>query len=191
MIPKTDITIVAPTGEVRSKAKAVLSSDLAVVHDGKAVISVGDEIRRILPNGQEEVFDVIDPTFYPGMGHIGPHYQVKIARKGTFAPRTGGNYTVHVTGDNSRVNIASLDQSTNIVTTNNVFQQLRDALASEGEGTKSTSDLLRLITEMEKNKGSSGFGAAYQKFIAAAGDHMKIIGPFIPLLAKFFSGGHV
>jgi hypothetical protein len=186
MIPKSEITIVSPTGEVRSKAKAVLSSDLAVIHDGNAVISVGDEIRRILPNGQEEVFDVIDPTFYQGMGHIGAHYQVKIARKGTFAPHTGGNYTVHVTGDNSRVNIASLDQSTNVVTTNNVFQQLRDALAGDGEGTKSTSELLKLVTEMEKNQKNPGFGAAYQKFIAAAGDHMKIIGPFIPLLAKLF-----
>jgi hypothetical protein len=184
--PKSEIKIVSSTGDIRGTTKAVVTADLAVIDDEKAIISPDDEIRRTLPNGQEETFRVVDPVFYEAMHGIPAHYQVKIVRKGTFAPRTGGNYNVHVSGENARVNIGSLDQSNNVVTTSSTFNQLRDAITTEGLDAKASDDLLKLIAQMEKEQSKPGFGSAYQKFIAAAGDHMKIIGPFIPLLAKFF-----
>ena len=87
-----------------------------------AVIHVGDEIRRKLPNGTEETFEVVDPVYYEGLGGaIPPHYQVKIRRKGAFPSGTGGHLTFNVSGQNSRVNIGSVDRSTNLAASGDVF----------------------------------------------------------------------
>ncbi len=45
--------------------------------------------------------------------------------------------------------------------------------------------ILKLLEEMAADQGKPTFAQSYQKFIAAAGDHMKLIGPFIPLLGKY------
>ncbi len=40
------------------------------------------------------------------------------------------------------------------------------------------------VGDLEKAQGSSGFFEAYQKFIAAAANHMTLFAPFLPALAE-------
>ena len=185
--PRSALTIVSPEGEVRAHVEGIVTKNLVVIDDSKVVVLSGDEIRRTLPNGQEEVFSVIDPVFYDdGPGDFGPHYQVSIQRKGMFAPKSGGHYAVHVSGPNSRVNISSHDQSVNIVHEGTVFDDLKNALARGISDELEQDKLLRLAEELSAQRKKAGFADAYQRFIAAAANHMTIIGPFIPLLAAFF-----
>jgi hypothetical protein len=185
--PRSALTVVSPEGKVRARVEGIVTKSLVMVDDPKATILSGDEIRRTLPNGQEEVFSVIDPVYCEdGPDDLGPHYQVSIQRKGVFAPTSGGHYAVNVSGPNSRVNISSHDQSVNIVHEGAVFDDLKKALARGIADEMERDKLLRLAEELSAQTKRPGFGEAYQRFIAASANHMTIITPFIPLLAAFF-----
>jgi hypothetical protein len=182
--PKSRISIVSPEGETRSTVHAVVSRDTAVIDDAKAIILAGDEIQRALPNGQIELFEVIDPAFYEGHHGFPPHYQVKIRRKGLRVPVAGN--TIHVSGPNSRVNIGSHDESTNTAIIGNTFHNIKNSLAKNIDDHVEREKMLALVDAMESEKGKPGFAAAYQKFIAASAQYVTIIAPFLPLLASFF-----
>src|SRR5690348_8965713 len=114
--PQSTLKIVSPEGIIRSVEKGIVSSKSITIPNEKTIIHIGDEIRRTLPNGIEETFEVLDPVYYEGMaGAIPPHYQVKIRRKGSFPAGTGGHLTFNVSGPNARVNIGSHDHSQNTV----------------------------------------------------------------------------
>lgn len=184
---KTPISIVAQSGESRGESSAILTSELAVIDDPMVVVEVGDEIRRRLPNGNEEAFLVVDPVFYDvGIGRLGPHYQVKIKRKGQFPVHTGGNYNVTVSGSNARVNIGSEDNSHNVVYENSAFDNLRRAIADGVSDAIERERLAELVAEMEREKGKPGFLSAYQQFVSSAADHLALLGPLLPTLSAFF-----
>jgi len=130
--PQSELTIVSPDGTIRSVEKGIVDSKQVTIPNKNAVILVGDEIRRKLPNGIEETFEVVDPVFHGGMhGAIPAHFQVKIRRKGSFPAGTGGYFTFNVSAPNARVNIGSHDHSQNIVADNAVFEQLKNAFQNK------------------------------------------------------------
>lgn len=186
---KSTISIVAPDGQVRSTPKALLTGDVAIIDDASIVIDVGDEVRRLLPNGHEEVFAVVEPTFYDvGIGGIGPHYQVKLRRKGQFPQHTGGNYSITVSGPNARVNIGSQDNSINTVNESTLFEQIA-ATIREGVGdTQERDRLLTLIEAMQREKKKPGYLSLYQQLVGTAADHLALLTPFLPALTNLISG---
>lgn len=138
IISPDDIDVVAPDGSVRSSVKGYFSGKQFVIDDMSVDVREGDEIRRSLPNGREEAFVVTDPTCYTA-GHFGPHYQVAVTRRGIFDRNVGGNYTINVSGNNSRVNVGSTDNSSNTVEASGVdvaalaaeLTRLREAVAAK------------------------------------------------------------
>jgi hypothetical protein len=180
-----EIDVVAPDGTVRCHVIGYYSGSQFVIDDMKADVRPGDEIRRMLPNGNEEAFTVLDPKFFKG--HFGPHYQVKVGRSGIFSRHTGGNYTVHVSGSNSRVNIGSTDQSTNTVVNGNLFNQIRKALGDGIEDESERKKLTELVSRVEAAHDRKNFVAGYQALIASAANHMTIIAPFLPALAELLT----
>lgn len=182
LIDPEDVEIIAPGGEVRSKVRAWFSGKQFIIEDMSADVRPGDEIRRPLPNGRDDVFVVDDPTCYTS-GGFGPHYQVKVSRRGTMDRRSGGNYAIHVTGANARVNLHSTDNSTNISNSGTLFGDIRAALKSGVSDSKSRSALLAAVDEMETTKDDPGkFAQAFQAFVALAANSMTIITPFLPQL---------
>jgi hypothetical protein len=123
--------IVAPDGSVRSSPQAQFAgAELIVIQGSQTVVLPGDEIRRVLPNGTDEAFEVINPVFYD-TGVMGPHFQIKVKRKGTFQHGHGGNYSINISGANARVNIASTDRSTNVAIEGDVFGKIETVLRSK------------------------------------------------------------
>jgi hypothetical protein len=184
--PQSDIDIVAPDGTVRHRTKAIIDSKMATIPDPSIVIEPGDEIRRRIPSGVEEAFEVVDPVFYESHGGAIPaHYQVKIRRKGTFPKGTGGNYTFNVSGPNARVNFNSQDYSQNIVSDRSVFGELRAAIENGVPDPTEKDQLKQLVAKMEEASDDRGaFMRAYQSFIASAANHATVIGPFLPALSQ-------
>jgi hypothetical protein len=183
---RQEIDVVAPDGTVRCRVIGYYGGTEFIIDDMTADIRQGDEIRRLLPNGREEAFVVRDPKYY-GQGPFGPHYQVKIARGGVYPEHTGGNYKIHVSGSNSRVNIDSTDRSINTVVGGDVFNQLRKALdegiGDEGERKK----LKNLVNQLEAARDQKSFAASYQALIASAANHMTVIMPFLPGLTELLT----
>ncbi len=181
-----EIDIVAPDGAVRCHVFGYYSGSQFIIDDMKADVRPGDEIRRMLPNGNEEAFTVLDPKCFKA-GAFGPHYQVKIDRSGIYPRHTGGNYNVHVSGSNSRVNIGSTDRSTNTVVNGDIFNQLRKAL-NDGIGDESEREkLTNLVNNVEAARDRKGFTAGYQALIASAANHMTILAPFLPALTELLT----
>ena len=182
---KSDRKIVSPEGQIRSMERGLVDSKQIIIENTKAVILVGDEIRRTLPNGMEETFEVIDPVCFTGPL---AHYEVRFRRKGAFPSGTGGNFTFHVSGPNSRVNVNSHDQSHNTVIADNAFVELKTKIKSDVSDAEEQSCLLAAIEKMQNHLDDrTAFAAAYQKFIASAANHMTLIAPFLPAITNLLS----
>lgn len=104
----------------------VAGSDLIVIRSNKYIIDVGDLLTRKLSNGGEETYQVIDPKYYETTpGSSGPHYQLKVKKLGVPEARAAFQHIVYnVTGNNARVNVDSVDNSTNIVNVHAVGEQI-------------------------------------------------------------------
>jgi len=178
-----DVDIVSPSGQVRSRVKAYYAGSIFIIDDMTVEIEAGDELRRTLPNGKEDVFLVDDPKFFRS-GHFGSHYQVAISRRGAFAAKTGGHYTVRVSGSNSRVNIGSTDDSTNLALNSDLFAEIGTTIRQQVGDPTHQALLLASLASMQQAETKSGYLDAYQKFIAAAANHMSLLAPFLPAIAQ-------
>lgn len=98
-------------------ASTVSGSDLIVIKGGKQIIDIGDLLVRKLSNGAEETYQVVDPKYYETTpGGAGPHYQLKVKKLGVPEAAAAVQHIVYnVSGNNSRVNVGSVDNSTNVV----------------------------------------------------------------------------
>lgn len=181
--PKSRFEIFGPQGETRGATQAIHAGDNIMVLDTKLVIQPGDEMRRSLPNGADEAFEVIDPHFQEETFGIPAHYQVRVRRKGTFPHDSGGHLNISVSGVNARVNIGSADHSTNVVQGSSVFADLRSAIASGIGDAEQQRELIAAVDHMEATRGRADFMGAYQKFIGLAADHIGVIGPLLPALS--------
>jgi len=175
------VEIVSPEGETRSKVEAFYTGSMFIVEDIQSDVRAGDEIRRKLPNGNDEVFLVEDPKLYEETP-FGPHYQISVSRPNIRPPRTDSSYTIHLSGENARVNINSTDASTNVVKTDSLFNQARQIIAQSNINEARSRELNQHIEAMETAKSQTSFSAAYQAFIASAADHIAV---FSPILSGF------
>jgi hypothetical protein len=196
--PQSDIDIVAPDGTVRHRTKAIVHAKSVtvpkpsvvtdpgsiIIPDPSLVIEPRDEIRRRIPSGREETFEVVDPVFHEKSHYIPAHYQAIVRKKGIFPSGQGGNYSVHVSGQNARVNIGSHDHSTNIATQGDVFGDIVAALRGVVKNADELRDLLFAVDEMKRQHGSAGFVAAYRSFVSLAADHLGVLAPFLPALGQ-------
>ena len=183
--PQSEVDIVAPDGTVRQKTKALIDSKQITIPDPTALVMVGDEIRRKIPNGTEEAFEVVESMYYEDFHGIPAHHQIKFRRRGTFPKGTGGNYTIHVTGPNSRVNLHSTDNSTNNVSTSPIFGEMAKAITESAIDDAEKDRLRQVISTMEaKLNDRDGYRTAYQDFMVAAATHITVVAPFLPALTK-------
>ena len=186
--PHSKFDVVAPDGTVRSSGNGIFTGKQVVVFDPSLQVIPGDEIRRGLPNGMEEGFEVRDPKFFDVFQGLDPHFQIDVRRKGMFEFGQGGNYTIHVSGPNARVNLNSTDNSTNIASNGDVFGDLAAAVQNGVPEEQGRLAIIQAIAAMKEQAGRTGFGQAYRDFMGLAADHLGVILPFLPALAGMLPG---
>ena len=108
------VTIERQDSSRHEGVRALVSGEMILIPDAKVPIESNDAILRQLPSGLVERLIVTDPNFYTQHHGIPAHYQIKYRREGQ-KPAENPGYNFHLSGDNSRVNINSLDKSTNTV----------------------------------------------------------------------------
>ena len=90
----------------------------------------------------------------------------------------------HLHGAHTRVNIGSVDQSTNILNEEQLFDKLAAALeagiGAEDERRQLLGAVVGLREETEKQK----FYRRYSEFVTLAANHIQIVMPFLPALAE-------
>ena len=126
------LTIVKQDGTVIRDVGASVQSKMIFISDEKLPLEEGDKIYRQLPSGLVETFVVMDKGFiaspFAGMSH----YEVKYRKEGSLDRKAFDRIinVYNVSGQNARVNIQSVDNSVNTVSSGNVFADLRNAIGS-------------------------------------------------------------
>lgn len=183
-IPQVDAVIVSPEGEVRANVRAYWSESI-IIEDVSIDVKEGDEIRRQLPNGNDEVFIIDDPKCNVG-GIFTDHYRLKISRKKNYPHGQGGHYSVTISGHNSSVNIGLGNTSTNI-SHGDVYSQIERALSDDKANQEAVAELKVLLREIKMAQTQPERLSAYQRFIAKAANHMVILTPFLPQLTALLT----
>jgi hypothetical protein len=115
------VTLVKADGTVeRENIPSLVTSGKVMIQDTSVPLEVGDHLLRKLENGLVEDFVVDDPVFQQGVGGIKAFYNARVSRSGSPTAKyetAVSQITNNFHGANSRVNIGSTDNSTNISAT--------------------------------------------------------------------------
>ncbi len=185
------ISIIKKDGTTINDIKANVQRNKIFINDGKLPIEDGDSVARILPSGIVEEYIIKDKGFYTGMGSIPDNYQMSVEKKDSIKPEKNNSYENFnfVANNGAKVFINSNDNSINIKSENEVFQDLLKALDQIDENLlskESKQDLIKDIKELEKNiDNKEKFGSKFTEFIGKTGSIINIISPYIDLLTKF------
>lgn len=94
--------------------------------------------------------------------------------------------TINVSGQNARLNVGSVDNSSNAISSEytQVFAQAKQTIENQvlGEGKEA---LLARLDELEKAVNTPSYSARYRDFIQSAADHVTALTPVITALAAF------
>ncbi|MBS4049285.1 MAG: hypothetical protein KG075_23270 [Alphaproteobacteria bacterium] len=178
------VTFVKADGsQKKENIQAGVAPGKIIITDTSLQIERGDHILRALPNGLVEDFVVDDPHFHPGVGSIPPTFNVKVHRSNS-APAPAQTIIAHFSGDNARLNVNSIDNSTNTAIKNSaeVFAQLAGAIKQGIQDAAERERVLSAVSAMEAEAGKPTFKQRYNDFLATCGQYMTIIGPFVPAL---------
>ncbi|MFC5371411.1 hypothetical protein ACFPIF_02530 [Brevundimonas faecalis] len=104
----------------------------------------------------------------------------------TVGTMSGNLMAGDVSGPNARANMGSTDNSSNNI--GDTLTQLSKAIEAGVENEADRQAMLETVRDMQRAKGKGAFASSYQKLIATAADHMTVLTPFLPALAKAMAG---
>ncbi|MCJ9720798.1 hypothetical protein MOV66_10265 [Agrobacterium sp. SHOUNA12C] len=111
------VTLVKSDGTVvKEGIKAQVSPGKIITFETDMQVEPNDHFIRVLPNGLAEDYIVIDPGYHAGLSVIRASYQARVRRSDAPVASSQSvihHITNHFHGPNSRVNINSVDNSTN------------------------------------------------------------------------------
>lgn len=90
----------------------------------------------------------------------------------------------HLHGVNSRVNIGSVDSSTNILNEEQLFEKLTAALEAGVQVEEERRQLLAGVADLRQEAKKESFYRRYSEFVALAANHIQLVMPFLPALAE-------
>jgi hypothetical protein len=146
--------------------------------------------RRLLA---PEVLDsLITERLESATGNLMAKFRLQIEREILKSQRTEGGKQpsvtniYHLTGNNPRVNVNSVDNSTNVTTlsADEVFSELRKQLDAGIVQEDLRAEVLASLEELQGAQNAPGFARRYTEFVSVAADHMELIAPFIPALTE-------
>lgn len=180
------VSLIKENGTIIENIKANVQPDMIFIHDEKLPLEENDKIYRKLPNGLFEIYVVVDRGFYSKFHNIPAHFQAKVRKEGNIQKDKCQSIrnVYNINGANSRININSTDNSSNISDVPNLlFDDIKKSLETIKEGEIQELSL-KILEELKRTQNTSSFTSNYQKFIASLANHMTLIAPFIPALTQ-------
>ena len=183
-----DLSLVNTGGEVvKSGIKGRITGGKLITFDSTLPIQRGDRFLRRLPSELEEEFIVEDPGYQAAIPGMEAHFQAKIRRSDTPA-QSLQTFVNNIQGANTRVNINSTDNSSNVVNQDSrtqVYNDLRGRLVEINADGKTIEAIRNSIDEMEEAHGTASFKEKYLNFMSVAASHVGVFGPLLATLARF------
>jgi hypothetical protein len=182
------VTLVAKDGTATQGIEMVFQGEEGsfLTFDLAPEYNEGDEIRRQLPGGREQVFLIQSVQFRKGaLGAIPDFYTLRVLKKGQVPVGTGGNYNITVSGDGAHINLHSTDNSTTSVHKSapvTIFAELLAKVESEVHDVVAAERITTAIHNMESASNRKSLLTGYNEFLAAAANHMTLFLPLMPAL---------
>lgn len=103
MFKTEDADIIKPNGIVFGPYKATFAGDTIIIKDKTAIIDVGDQVSRKLPNGTNEIRTINSVNFYDHGTTIGPHFQLNVRQIPASQAFNNTTQNIHVHGGNVQI----------------------------------------------------------------------------------------
>lgn len=144
------IYILKSDGEKYGPFKGTVTPNQIFPSKVNIIIEAGDRIIRPLSNGGEETYTVINPVFYEDFADIEAHYQLDVRKDGTILRHPPSHVTNNISfqGDGNKININSLDNSTNIEyneSINALVNELLEEISKLDDNSANKADLTGVI----------------------------------------------
>lgn len=181
------VSLIKKNGERTDNIKASVQAKKIIIQRSDVLIESGDLIQRIMSNGGEETYEVIDPGFHEGIGSISAGYQLTHKKLGLpEAEKLVHSITYNISGSNARVNNNSVDNSTNIVNENSEVAEhitlLRQEIQRLIDSSQDQKDALEIVDAIEGQFESQAPSKAVMKTLISALPHagsIASIGSFL------------
>ena len=179
-IANDEIIIKKENGETFSCNKSSIQKNKAFIYCGEKPLEEYDIIIHKIQENFEKEYVVTNACYYKIPE---PHYQADIEPKSVFDKKQNETSIKDITisGDNSKVNINSIDNSVNLyhIPFDKIYEKLNEI---EDETIKNNS--IECLRELEKSKDSETYKNNYVKFISVLSDYVSVITPFLSLLTQ-------
>lgn len=140
-------------------------------------IEKDDILIRKLPNGVEEMYNVVHPVYYNGFAPLQPHYELEVTRMGLDNIKSNGNvYNINA----NKVNIDSIDNSLNLKNDSVIFDKMLATIRDESIENKN--EIISAINQMKESVGKPSFKNAVNDFIRVAANCILLFKEYLPLL---------
>lgn len=182
------VTLIKKNGDRVPGIKAAVTPGEITSGDEEISIEVGDTFERILPAGQVEHYEILDPGYIRGPGK--GYYISKVKNKEVEEKRQREATVVYnVSGPNARLNINSNDSSTNVIslTPDELFDRMEEKARSIDGNAKEVEAIIEAIDELRVSYESGGFWQKYTRFMQVAANHAAVFAPFMPALSQLVS----
>ena len=112
--------------------------------------------------------------------------RLKEIKEGGSASESSPSVVYNVTGPNARLNIGSIDSSTNVVNVapTELFTQLQRTIEARVVAEQERNELLARLADLQSAQGTQAYLEQYQRFIAVAANILTILAPFLPALTQ-------
>lgn len=182
------VTLVKADGTVaRENIKAMVQPKTILMVDETLPIEPGDHLLHTLPSGLVADYLVDDPGFYSkNVTGVDSLFQTKVRRGGSSAQQAS-TIINNIQGDNARVNMHSVDNSSNYVLKEEgsaIFGQLKELLAASEIPDAEAQNIRGSIDQMEASQTKEGFLKGYQDFMTHAATHITVFAPLLGALAQ-------
>lgn len=187
---KDTVSLLKSDGRHFKNIKASVQKDKIFIYDASIPVEEGDTYERSLPNGIVERYTVHDAGYYEGIAGIKAHYQSDVRKETKIEPKSQPTQVIYnLIGPNARVNIQSVDTSTNLVGVepSELFEKLRSVIKESITEETISAQLSEKVDELEQIQGTKAFVTKYQEFMALAANHITILAPSIPALSQMLS----
>ncbi len=154
------VSLLKKNGETHTQIKANVQKNKMTIHRSDLLIESGDLIQRKMSNGGEEIYEVIDPGYHEKGRLIPAGYQMDVKKLGlTESEKAVQSITYNISGNNARINQNSVDNSVNVVHSNQelleYIQALREEVIRLQLGASETKEAMEIIDTVENQANSN------------------------------------
>jgi len=186
------IAVVKQDGRRFNGISCAFGREAVTFFDVTIPLEEGDHIERVLPAGRTELYEVLDACFVAGGEGHPDFYRAKVRKTTSRLPQHTGFTSINVSGPNARVNLNSVDSSTNSIGSSvppEVFADVLAILRANIPSPDALNDLEKKVRALEATTGTSAYNRAYADFMQLSANWMTILAPFLPALSRGLSGG--